>query len=77
MLGIIPHISFKEMLTGTPKKALVYSIRVGVKRKDEKCELFWASKTEDSLPTSIPVLRKDLVEICFSDRNLLSVANLG
>jgi len=39
MLGLIPHISFKEMLTGTPKKDSVYSIRVVVKRKDEKCKL--------------------------------------
>jgi hypothetical protein len=40
MFGTIPHISFVEMLTGNPKKDLVYSIRVVVKRKDEKCR-FW------------------------------------
>jgi hypothetical protein len=54
MLGIIPHISFEEMLTGNPKKGSVYSIRVVVKRKDEKCRLFWASKTEDILPNVNP-----------------------
>jgi len=47
MFSLIPYI-FEEMLTGNPKKDLVYSIRVVPKRKGEK--FFGAETLETTNP---------------------------